>query len=83
MNIKVAWSIYEFDDEHQMQWQEYKQLWGKCTLHAASRTRETLIGGKFYRRPLFVQPSTVTYFSWQTRTRGSENKAVLVLCDSK
>jgi len=63
--------------------QEYKQLWGKCTLHAASTTRETLIGGKFYRRPLFVQHSTVTYFSWQTRTRGSENKAVLVLCDSK
>jgi hypothetical protein len=70
MNIKMAWSMYEFHDEHQMQWQEYKQLWGKYTLHSASRTRETLIGGKFYRRLLFVQPSTVTYFSWQTRTRG-------------
>ena len=53
MDITVAWSVDEFD-EHQMQWQEYKQLWGKCTLHAASRTCETLIGGKFYRRPLFV-----------------------------
>jgi len=83
MNNKVAWGIYKFDDEHQMQWQENKQLRGKCTVHAASRTRETLIGGKFYCRPLFVQPSTMTYFSWQTRTRGSENKAVLVLCDSE
>ena len=71
MNIKMAWSTCEFHDEHQMQWQQYKQLWGKCTLHLASRTRETLIGGKFYHRPLFVQPATVTHFSRQIRTRRS------------
>jgi hypothetical protein len=50
---------------------EYKQLRGNCTLHSASRNRDTLIGGKFYRRPLFVQPSTVTYFSWQILTQSS------------
>jgi hypothetical protein len=34
----------------------------------ASRTYETLTGGKFCSRPLFVQPSPVTYFSWQSVT---------------
>lgn len=82
MDIKVAWSIYEFHDERQMQCRNINSF-GESVLFMQLTTRETLIGGKFYRRPLFVQHSTVTYFSWQTRTRGSENKAVLVLCDSK